>query len=257
MNGDLARLDWRRWAFDPDLLAWAQSAFALSQTAITAPELAHWWVCEGTWFLGVDALDNDDTGRLPDGINLPTSLTDQLTTQFGPLPLHKAQISVVRPGYPRPRDNESTAAFRFREIREAAHVDGLKAEGPERQRMVKEPHAYILGLPLNAPSTGTSPLVIWEGSQEIMRAALTKALAPFPEDTWGDVDITKPYQAARREVFERCNRITVSAAPGEAYLMHRLTVHGIAKWQAPDVGDRRIAYFRPDLGSVREWLENA
>ncbi len=55
-------------------------------------------------------------------------------------------------------------AFRFRLNRDAAHLDGLLPIGPDKRRMVKEPHAWILGLPLNACGAGASPLVVWEGS---------------------------------------------------------------------------------------------
>ncbi|SHI80829.1 hypothetical protein SAMN05444000_103117 [Shimia gijangensis] len=255
MVGYLAQKGWQRIEFDPALLGWATAANDLASHAMQDPALAHWWVCEDTWFVGVDALENDAQGRLPDGTSLPSSLMQNLANRFDRLPFHKAQLSVIRPGYPKPRDNESVAAFRYRLKRNAAHVDGLKAEGPDRQRMVKEPHAYILGIPLNHASDQAAPLVIWEGSVGIMRTALKTALAPYPAEDWSNVDVTAVYQAARREVFETCERVTVHAQPGEAYLMHRLAVHGMASWQGDDTGDRRIAYFRPDLPSVSDWLE--
>lgn len=252
---DLSTVGWQRLAFDPDLFIWADAANELTMQAMQRVDLAHWWVCEGTWFVGVDALGNDPTGTLPNGTRLPGNLTNLLTTQFGKFPLHKAQASVIRPGYPRPRDNESAAALRYRQKRDAAHVDGLKAEGAQRARMIKEPHAYVLGIPLNDAPQDAAPLVVWEQSHEIMRAALSQALAPVNEQDWGNVDITSAYQAARRVVFETCKRVTVHAAPGEAYLMHRLAVHGMAPWEAGATGDRRIAYFRPDMASVKEWLD--
>lgn len=255
MVGQLSRQGWERIAFDPALLSWATAASDLASKAMQNPDLAHWWVCEDTWFVGVDALDNDTDGSLPDGMSLPPDLASLLFRQFGAWPLHKAQVSVIRPGYPRPRDNESAAAFRYRQKRDAAHVDGLKAEGPMRQRMIREPHAFILGIPLNNAPQEAAPLVVWEGSVGIIRAALKEALAPYPETDWQNVDVTDAYQAARREVFERCKRVTVHARPGEAYLMHRLAVHGMAGWQAGETGDRRVAYFRPDLPSVKQWLE--
>ena len=48
---------------------------------------------------------------------------------------------------------------------------------------------------------GAAPLVVWEGSAEVLRAALARALAPHPPETWGEVDLTEAYAAARREVF--------------------------------------------------------
>ena len=71
-------------------------------------------------------------------------------------------------GYPKPRKGESESAFRYRLNRDAAHVDGLLPVGAHRQRMLKEPHAYVLGLPLNESAAGASPLVVWEGSHVIM-----------------------------------------------------------------------------------------
>ena len=121
--------------------------------------------------------------------------------------------------------------------------------------MVKEPHAWILGLPLN--DTTASPLTVWEGSHEILRAALIQALTPHPPATWGDIDITTPYQTARRQIFATCRRITIPARPGEATLLHRLTLHGVAPWQPTDTAPpegRMIAYLRPVLADVETWL---
>jgi hypothetical protein len=52
----------------------------------------------------------------------------------GPLPLHRAQVSVTYPGYPAPDPEESDAAHRFRRDRDAAHLDGLLPVGPEKRR---------------------------------------------------------------------------------------------------------------------------
>ena len=256
MVGDLEARGWVRLGFHTGLQAWARAADALTDDAMADPRHAQWWDCEDTWFIGVDALDNDAEGRLPDGTELPSELMADIHLRFGRYPLHKAQVSVVRPGYPRPRRGESEAGLRYRRNRDAAHVDGLKMqEGPGRRRAVEEPHAYILGLPLNDAPIEAAPMVVWEGSHEIMRAAMTEALAPYPVEDWGRVDVTDIYQAARREVFETCERVLVHARPGEAYLLHRLALHGVAPWAAPEVGDRRIAYFRPAVETVKEWLE--
>ncbi|MEZ5867943.1 MAG: hypothetical protein R3D46_05555 [Defluviimonas denitrificans] len=67
----------------------------------------------------------------------------------------------------------------------------------------------------------------------------------------------RAYHAARREVFATCPRIVVPNRPGEALLIHRLTLHGISPWaegaKAPEDG-RIVAYFRPVLGSVAAWM---
>jgi hypothetical protein len=200
--------------------------------------------------VGLDLLPNDPTGRVG-GVDLPWADLGLL-----PEPLHKAQLSTVFPGYPQPSEEESAAAYAFRLNRDAAHLDGLLPTGPDRQRMVKEPHGWILGIPLN-DSTG-SPLVVWEGSHEILRDALLATLAPHPPETWGEIDLTEPYAAARRHVFDTCARVELPTRPGEATLLHRLTLHGVAPWAAgamsPPEG-RIIAYFRPWLSSVEDWLQ--
>ena len=180
--------------------------------------------------------------------------------ELGPVPpLHPAQVSVIYPGYPRPRAGEGEAAFGYRLRRDAAHVDGVRPEGAARRRFVLEPHSFILGLPLVPASERAAPLVVWEGSHEIMRAAFAAAFRDRPPEAWRTVDVTEIYQAARREVFESCTRVEVSAAPGEAYVVHRLALHGVAPWAegepaGPD--GRMIAYFRPECpGGHAEWLQ--
>jgi hypothetical protein len=169
--------------------------------------------------------------------------------------LHKAQLSTIHAGYPQQSDEESASAYAFRLNRDAAHLDGLLPMGLQRLRMVKEPHAWILGLPLNV--SDAAPLVVWEGSHLILQAALREALAPHPPETWGDVDVTQAYTAARRRIFDTCARIELPTRPGSATLLHRLTLHGVAPWAAgstaPPEG-RIIAYFRPLMASVQDWL---
>ncbi len=238
---------WTRVGPHPAIAAWAAAArqAALDHLAVTQEA----WRCGGTWFVGVDALPNAPDGAIADTPFPWPALP------LTPEPLHKAQLSVIRPGYPQPSAEETPAAFAFRRDRDAAHLDGLLPIGPDKRRMVKEPHGWILGLPLNdAPAC---PLTVWEGSHDILRAALLTALAGHAPETWGDIDITEPYQQARREIFATCPRIELSARPGEATLLHRLTLHGVAAWKpqdhAPPEG-RMIAYLRPQLATVQQWL---
>ncbi|AUQ70743.1 hypothetical protein [Phaeobacter inhibens] len=260
-------MDWQRfltkgWCDFPanaETLAWARHAHQAGVQALQDPANADWLQCEGTWFIGVDALPNDARGQLPAGPELAGPAIDFITTHLGGLPdLHRAQVSSVFPGYPRPRPGEGEAALRYRIKRDAAHVDGVKMFGETRRRRVEEPHAWVLGLPLNESSPDASPLVIWEGSHVIMRRAFTAAFDGVPPGQWGEVDVTDAYTNARKEVFETCPRVTVSAKPGEAYLMHRLCLHGVAPWaegaSAPEEG-RMIAYFRPELADwTQRWL---
>jgi hypothetical protein len=243
---------WLRIGPDPRIAAWAAAALPVAQAVVAGSEEP--WRCGGTWFVGVDALPNG-----PDGLMGGTAFPwDALP--LSPEPLHRAQLSVIRPGYPQPWEGEDGPAFRFRRNRDAAHLDGLLPVGPDKRRMVKEPHGWILGLPLNACGAGASPLVVWEGSHLVMRSALLAAFDPHPPETWGDVDVTEAYKAARAEVFRTCRRVELPAAPGEATLLHRLTIHGVAPWaagaMAPPEG-RIIAYFRPVMARVSDWIEKA
>ena len=250
---------WARFAHDAALARWAGVArdAALVRMADTGHRAA-WLQCGGTWFVGVDTLANDAKGDVAGSGALSGAGYDAARRMYGALPLHKGQVSVTWPGYPRPREGEGDAAFAYRQRRDAAHVDGLLAVGAARARMLQERHAYILGLPLTQADPGASPLSVWEGSHEIMRTAFAEAFGDTPPDAWGEVDLTEIYKAARRDVFARCARVTLPAQPGEAVLVHRLALHGVAPWQegaeAPPEG-RMIAYFRPEFSGLgAEWL---
>ena len=238
---------WQRLGPTAGIKAWADAALPLARAALAATSDP--LRCGGTWAVGLDLLPNDATGRVG-GVDLPWA-----DLGLSPETLHRAQLSTIHPNYPQPSAEESATAYAFRLNRDAAHLDGLLPIGPDRQRMVKEPHAWILGLPLNL--SDASPLVVWEGSHLILQAALREALAPHKPETWGDVDVTQAYTAARRRIFETCPRIPLQVCPGEATLLHRLTLHGVAPWEAgataPPEG-RIIAYFRPLMGSVQDWL---
>ena len=239
---------WRRVA-GPGIADWARAAAPVAINIVTASTEP--WRCGGTWFVGLDALPNDAAGRIA-GAVLPW---DELGLE--PVALHPAQVSIVRAGYPQPSASESDAAFRFRLNRDSAHLDGLIAEGPDKRRRVVEPHRWIVGMALNEADAGASPLVVWEGSHRIMRDGLLAALRDVPEAEWGAVDLTDVYQAARKRVFAECKRVIVPGRVGEAVVLHRLLIHGVAPWaegaQAAAPG-RSIAYFRPVMGSVAEWL---
>ncbi len=251
---------WVKFPFDPAVAEWVAHALPAARAAVVDPAHAEWMDCEGTWFIGVDALDNDAEGRVGRSGPLQGQALEFVTEHYGTLPLHKGQVSVMYPGYPKPRRGESEAAGRYRRNRDAAHVDGLRPMGPDRRRRVDEPHAWILGLPLTEVSADASPMVLWEGSHKVLRAAFEKALHSRPRDTLHEVDVTDIYQSARREVFETCTRLELPASPGETYLLHRHCLHGVAPWSdsasaGPD--GRMIAYFRPEFqGGVAEWIES-
>ncbi|MFV2052416.1 hypothetical protein [Aliiroseovarius sp. YM-037] len=240
------------------MLRWLEAAEPAARAVVdTAPVTDR--ECDGTWFVGVDALANDAAGAVNGSGPLEGAAMAFLRDLLGAKmpPLHPAQLSAIYPGYPRPRAGESEAAFGYRQRRDAAHVDGLLAVGEDRRRMLKEPHAFVLGLPIDACTAETSPLVVWEGSHHIMRAAFERALADCSPDHWAEVDLTDIYKAARREVFETCARVQILAGRGEAILLHRHLLHGIAPWTGKTASPhgRLVAYFRPQFpqGSA-DWL---
>lgn len=250
MVSDFARRGWQRFGAEPAVAQWAAAALAsLEGRALDDLRLGD------TWDVGLEGLPNDDAGTVG-GVALRGSAI-ATARELHDLPLHRAQVSTVLPGYPQPSPDESSAAFTFRRDRDSAHVDGILPIGLERRRMVREPHAWLLGLPLNHCGAGASPLVVWDGSHRIMARAFAEALGTAPEANRPFTDITEAYQAARREVFATCERIVLHTSPGEAVLLHRHAVHGISPWaegaEAPTEG-RIVAYFRPVLPSVGDWL---
>ena len=247
-----------RFPVTPALTRWAEAAARAGVAALDDPAHAHWWRHGRTWFVGVDALPNDGDGAVPGGPALMGEAIDFVRQELGfTQPWHKAQISVCFPGYPQRDADESDTQHRFRRARDAAHVDGLHGEGPARRRHMREFHEFILGLPLTDASSDAAPLVVWAGSHVIMQQMFRLAFAHVPPQTWGDVDVTAFYQAARARVFDECPRIELPAQPGEATLVHRFTVHGVAPWgeqASASPHGRMIAYFRPETEDRVMWL---
>ncbi|MCP5083857.1 MAG: hypothetical protein GY948_19390 [Alphaproteobacteria bacterium] len=250
---------WCRFPYDPLLAAWIEDGIEDARQTLDAPEQAVWLRCGGTWFAGVNALPNDAHGAVPGGRPLGGAAFEFIANELGLTGIvwDRAQVSICYPGYPIKGDHETEAAARFRRNRDAAHVDGLSPEGPKRRRHLREHHGFLLGIPMVEVGAGASPLVVWEGSHELMRAAFTETFADLAPESWGDVDVTDDYQAARRRAFDACKRVVVGARPGEAYLLHRLALHGVAPW-APGAGagpdGRMICYFRPEVGGPEDWL---
>jgi hypothetical protein len=231
---------------DPRVARWADAAYQrtvalTAEKGVLAAQLRH----QDTWFVGVDALDNDADGTVA-GVAL------RGPWEVPQLPLHRAQVSIVYAGYPQQDKDESAANHRYRLNRRAAHVDGLLPVGRDKRRFALEPHAYILGLPLNDISA--APTVVWKGSHHIMKRALVAAIG---DQMPTDVDITDVYQAARREVFETCEMVALNCKVGEAFLLDRFALHGTEQWDpsiAPVPEGRMIAFFRPEFANPRDWL---
>lgn len=246
---------WARFPADERSRVWARAAWAAARPLLDDPAEAHWWRHGATWFAGVGVLPNAPDGAVND-VPLAGPALDALGWSGA---WDKAQVSVTRPGYPRQGTGESDAAHRYRRNRDAAHVDGLLPVGPERRRMAQEYHGFILGIALTEADAAAAPLVVWERSQQIIGAAFRSALGPVPIKDWAGTDLTDVYHAARREVFDTCTRVPVPLAPGEAVVVHRLCLHGVAPWRAgagasPD--GRAIAYFRPEV-DPEAWLAAA
>ncbi len=250
---------WCRFEHDHVLADWVAQTLPAARETLSDPEQAQWLRCGGTWFAGVNALPNGSTGAVPGGPDLGGVAVDFVRNELG-LPefaWERAQVSVCYPGYPQPMAGESDAAYRFRRDRDAAHVDGLIPERPHRRRYLREYHGFLLGIPMTETGRDASPFVVWPGSHHMMRDALEQLFAGVEPDGWSEVDVTDVYQAARRNIFETCVRVEVAAKPGEAYLVHRLALHGVAPWgeQAQSGPDgRMIVYFRPEIGGPEDWL---
>ncbi|MDT8345659.1 MAG: hypothetical protein RQ752_14640 [Thermohalobaculum sp.] len=237
---------------DPVLALWVEAARPVAARLLADPDLrARWLRCGGTWFAGVNVFPNDAAGGVP-GTGVPPLggravgfIRDALGLEG--FAWDAAQLSVCLPGYPAaPSADEDAAAFRYRQTRDAAHLDGLARDGARRRR-VGEVHGFILGIPLADTAPDAAPLVVWEGSHELMRRALRARLGHLPPAAWAAEDITDSYVAARRAAFDTCPRIAVHARPGACYLLHRLALHGVAPWGAAGgAAPRPIVYFRPD-----------
>lgn len=237
---------------DPRVVAWVAAAQPVARAVLDDPAMRARWMRHGqTWFAGVDAFPNAPDGSF--GGEALAGTWDRLVDV--PEHWHKGQLSVVFPGYPGRDDGESDAAHRFRRDRDAAHLDGLLAEGPLKSRYLKEPHAFILGLPLTPMTTADGAFVVWEGSHRVIGDAFRAAFADVPPADQPTHDVTHVYQVARKLVFDNLPRRVVVASPGEAILVHRMAIHGTAPWPGPPGAvERMIVWFRPLLPSVAAWL---
>lgn len=255
MTGNFLARGWACFEHHVKVMEWAQSVKDAAMDTLGDPQHSEWFRHENTWFVGVNALTNDPNGKVGAGPDLNAPALDIATQIYGKIPLDQGQVSVTFPGYPLRDVNESDAAHRFRKLRDAAHVDGLHARGRDHRRFLNEPHAYILGFPLG--TSRHAPLVVWENSHEVMRSAFRTAFQGLDPSKWAEVDLTDIYKAARRKVFETCKRIELPVSAGQATLVHRLAVHGVAPWGKGGQGENRaIIYFRPALpGGAQDWLD--
>ena len=255
LHANFDRDGWLVLPHDAGVANWAKAAHSAALAVTADPVMQTRWLRHGgTWFVGVDALPNDKDGSIG-GIPLTGPWQDFV---HAPPVWHKAQLSVVHPGYPGRDPGESDAAHRFRHDRDAAHLDGLLAEGPAKRRFLREPHGFILGLPLTPMTTGTGAFVVWDGSHRIINQAFSTAYAGHGPADWGNIDVTDIYQPTRRTVLDTCPRRAVIAQPGQMILVHRQAIHGSAPWVDGATGPhegRMIAWFRPILTDPANWLD--
>ncbi len=59
-----ARDGWQVFAPESATRAWCDAAHAAALAAVNDPAMANWHQCEGTWFVGLEALPNDAQGRV-------------------------------------------------------------------------------------------------------------------------------------------------------------------------------------------------
>lgn len=250
---------WAVFPYDPALAAWVDAVLPVARAVLCDPAHARWFRYRNTWFAGVNVLDNDGTGAIADSGPVRGCAVDFVHDLLGcrDLVWDRAQVSVCFPGYPQPAADETAALHRFRRDRDAAHVDGLVRAGAERRRFLREHHGFILGIPMVPFGPEAAPFVVWRGSHHQMRAAFEARFAGIPSAGWSSEDITETYHAVRKRVFECCERVPLHARPGEAFVVHRLALHGMERWQdGADAGPdgRMILYFRPEIGGPRDWL---
>lgn len=261
---DFLHRGWVKFPPDPPVIAWASSVLDMATACAQDPGLrARWLRCDGTWFVGVNALENSADGSVTSaGVEPLDGVALQFLREYaGPFALDRGQVSIVYPGYPRKGNEESDSAFRYRLRRHAAHVDGFERTMPGRKRRLSELHGFILGIPLTTTMSAASPLSVWEGSHEVFRSVFRAHFAGVAPERWCKVDSTSAYANAREECFRSCARVSLKAEPGESYVVHRLALHGIGPWNANlDTDPRVVVYFRPEMTGERlpiRWLSDS
>ncbi|MEM7194081.1 MAG: hypothetical protein AAF402_03965 [Pseudomonadota bacterium] len=253
---------WTQFGTDTRLLNWVHQICPFANRVLHAPENKEWFRYGNTWFAGVNVLPNRTDGSVESTDALQCDATEFIQ-QIGlqsTIELDNGQLSVCYPGYPKPSPTESEAANRYRRNRDAAHLDGLLPVGDKRRRYLKEMHAYILGIPMNLFPEHAAPFVLWEGSHHLIRDSLRQLFGDTDPENWGSQDITDFYQSLRRRIFDNCSRVEVHAKPGEAFVVHRMMLHGVAPWEnieSESGAMRMICYFRPAVTNPRNWLYGA
>ena len=62
----LTERGWCRFDYDPELAGWIDRVLPAARNAVADAANARWLRCGGTWFAGVNVLDNDGNGAIAD-----------------------------------------------------------------------------------------------------------------------------------------------------------------------------------------------
>ena len=250
------------WAvLDPDkeMYEWIDQAKKISQQKLDKNYFIKKQLrCGGTWFVGANFLKNDSHGKL-NGVSLKGKAVRSIVDRYGKLfsEWDQAQVSICYRGYPQPSKSETLASFNYRKNYFGAHLDGIIPIGQPKRRYAQQYHTFIFGIPLVNFNAFAAPLVVWEGSHQIMRDAISRRLLKSSVKLWKDLDITEIYQEARKEVFLKCEQKKIVVPLGGTYILHRQVLHGVMPWGKHGRSDekgRMIAYFRPTLKEPQIWL---
>ncbi len=247
-----------RFARDERLVSWIDSISSAAEAILADPAHSHWWRCGGTWFAGVNILDNDAQGKYRDSLPLQGAAFDFMQSHILPhIPrcniLDRAQISVCTFGYPQKDSNDNDEiGYNFRKNRDAAHLDGLLKEN--NLRFLREYHGYILGIGLNDVDEDSAPVVIYEKSHLYIKEWLSSHFKNTNEP-WDNIDLTESYKTIRHEILQSCKRICLPLKKGEALLLHRFSIHGTSPWLSSATIPRKLAFFRPITTNRKKWLQ--
>ncbi len=254
---------WYQFSADDQILGWLESIQTVVGQAIAAPQNQHWWRYQGTWFVGVNVLPNDGRGRVNAGPTLTGAaanfLAKYLKADLGAF--DKAQLSIVRAGYPQADKHETKAALAYRRDRDAAHIDGLLKDAVAAGRYAREYHHYLWAIALHDGSLCTSPLVVWRGSHRLIQDSFRRFFADKDIESISQYDVSECYAATRKQVFEQCERVALPLQRGQSVVAHRFLLHGTAPWSRSQRGikqtdARGLCFFRPELKDLHRWLHD-
>jgi len=95
---------WCKFDSDANLLRWIEAALPAARAARDDPAQAKWLRYQGTWFAGVNALDNNTDAEVAGSGPLQGRVIDFIATELGlqGFAWDRAQVSICYPGYPHP-----------------------------------------------------------------------------------------------------------------------------------------------------------